>query len=84
MAVNVSVVKSGTENSATLIRRFSKRVLGAGIVRRVKGIRYRNRDLSKAKRRMAALRRVERQETRAERERMGLVDPRETRGPRRR
>ncbi|MES2014765.1 MAG: hypothetical protein V4437_03035 [Patescibacteria group bacterium] len=82
--INVSVTKTGSENSMSLVRRFSKRVLGAGIIRRVKDNRYRERELSKSKRRLAALRRITKHEKTAELERLGLVDPKATRGPKRR
>lgn len=85
MAVNVSVVKHGTESSMSLVRRFSKRVLGAGIVKKVKGGRYKLRDLSKGKRRTTALRRVEKRAKKEEMERLGLINPAEQKrgGPRR-
>ncbi len=69
----------------SLVRRFSKRVLGAGIIRRVKGNRYKLRSLSKGKRRQAALRRVEKRAKTAEMERLGLIEPKTDRrgGPRR-
>ncbi len=82
MAINVSVVKHGNESSMSLVRRFSKRVLGAGIVRRVKANRYKLRDQSKTKRRTSALRRVEKRLKTEERERLGLIEPKELRGPR--
>ena len=67
-----------------LIRRFQKRTQGAGIVRRVKGIRYRTRVQSKNKRRTSALRRVAKRAKQAEMERLGLIDPKaDRRGPRR-
>lgn len=83
MAINVSVVKTGSENSMSLIRRFSKRMQGAGIIRKIKKIRYRSRNQSKARRKISALRRVEKLEKTAERERMGLVQPKPMRGGRR-
>ena len=85
MAINVSVVKHGTESSMSLLRRFSKRVLGAGIVRRVKGNRYKLRDVSRNKRRTTALRRVEKRQKTEEKERLGLIEPKDPtkRGPRR-
>lgn len=63
-----------------LIRRFSKRVQGAGIVRRVKSDRYHARSQSKNRRRTSALRRVEKREKNAELERLGLIEPRLPRG----
>ncbi len=71
--INVSVEKTGTENSMSLIRRFTKRVQGAGIVRRVKGARYIERPKSKTKRHKSALRRITKKEKLAEDERMGLI-----------
>ena len=49
MTINVEVEKTGTETSANLLRRFSKRVLGAGIIQKVKGRRYKERSQSKFK-----------------------------------
>lgn len=80
--INVSVQKHGTENSMSLIRRFQKRVQGAGIIRRVKGARYYDRLKSKSKRRVSALRRIDKKEKTAIAERMGLVKE-VVRGPRR-
>lgn len=57
--VNVQVDKSGNENSANLIRRFTKRVQGSGILRRVRGIRYRSRPVSKFIRKKKALKSLE-------------------------
>ena len=83
MGINVSVVKNGSESSMSVVRRFSKRVLGAGIIRRVKGNRYKLREESRGKRRTSALRRVAKHSKAEEMERLGLVNPAETRGPRR-
>jgi ribosomal protein S21 len=80
MAVNVSVMKHGTESSMSLIRRFSKRIQGSGIVRKVKGGRYHLRTQSKSKRRTSALRRVTKREKNAELERMGLAEVKPLRG----
>lgn len=79
MAVNVSVEKNGTENSMSLIRRFTKRVQGAGIVRKVKGNRYRLRAQSKNRRKMSALVRVEKREKTQEMEKLGLIEPKSDR-----
>jgi ribosomal protein S21 len=63
MAVNVEVTKTGAESGTNLIRRFSKRVQGAGIVPRVRGIRYFSRPQSKTSRKKHALRKIARRET---------------------
>jgi len=80
--ITVTVKKHGSESTPSLIRRFSKRVQGSGVVRRAKGIRFHSRAISKNKRRESALRRLARQEKRQEMELLGLVQPR-TRGGRR-
>ena len=80
--ITSTVEKNSSENSASLIRRFSKRVQGSGVIRRAKSIRYHARTLSKMKKRASALRRIERVEDREQKERLGLIVPR-TRGGRR-
>ncbi len=45
--INAEVVKTGNENNVNLIRRFTKRVQGAGILPRVRSIRYSTRKASK-------------------------------------
>jgi ribosomal protein S21 len=60
--LNVAVDKQGTENNAGIIRRFTKRVQEAGILRRVRGIRYQERDKSayvKKKKTLKSLRKKE-------------------------
>lgn len=71
--INVSVQKHGTENATALIRRFTKRVQGAGIIRRVKGARYTDRPQSKLRRKKLAVRKIARREEYSEKERMGLI-----------
>ncbi len=71
--INVSVSKTGTENSMSLIRRFTKRMQNAGIVRRVKSARYIERPKSLSKRRKSAVRRIAKKEHTAEQERLGLI-----------
>jgi ribosomal protein S21 len=43
MAVNVEVTKGGNDNNLGLIRKFTKRVQGSGILSRLRGIRYSSR-----------------------------------------
>lgn len=42
MAINVQVDKNNNESSANVIRRFTKRVQGAGIIQKVRASRYFN------------------------------------------
>ncbi len=58
--INVAITRNGTENSAAVIRRFTKRVQGAGILSRVRSIRYNQRDLSSYKVKMKTLKSLKR------------------------
>lgn len=60
MIINVEVTKQGTETPASLIRRFSKKMQGAGIVKKVRKIRYAKRDQSPLTRKKRALKRIAR------------------------
>ncbi len=40
MAINVEVAKSGNDNNLGLIRKFTKRVQGSGILSRLRSKRY--------------------------------------------
>jgi len=60
MIINVEVSKQGNETPASLIRRFSKRMQGAGIVRKVRKIRYAERGVSSLTRKKRALKRIDR------------------------
>jgi ribosomal protein S21 len=58
MATNVQVVKNNNESSANVIRRFTKRVQGAGIVPKVRSGRYHTRIKSKNVQRTAKLKKL--------------------------
>ena len=62
MAVNVKVERNNNESSANVIRRFTKRVQGSGIIQRMKGIRYYSRVKSKNVRRDARLKKLAKKE----------------------
>lgn len=61
MAVNVEVEKIQAESTANLVRRFTKRMQGAGIVQKIRGTRYFKRDKSENVRRHSKLLRLARQ-----------------------
>lgn len=46
MAINVEITKSGNDNNLGIIRKFTKRVQGSGILARLRGRRYSQRKLS--------------------------------------
>ncbi|OJI08671.1 MAG: hypothetical protein COV08_03220 [Candidatus Vogelbacteria bacterium CG10_big_fil_rev_8_21_14_0_10_49_38] len=54
----IEVVKAVGENNTTLMRRFSRRVSGAGIVRAARGRRYNARPKSDLKTKSEALKRL--------------------------
>jgi len=58
MITNVEVVKQGNESALSLIRRFSKKVQGAGIIKKVRGNRYSDRSQSPLARKKKALKRI--------------------------
>ena len=63
MATNVQVVKNNNESSANVIRRFTKRVQGAGIIPKVRGGRYFSRIKSRNVQRFAKLKKLEKRES---------------------
>lgn len=60
MAVNAEVQKTGSENTLSMIRKFSRRVQGAGLVKTVRGRRYHSRDTSKIVKKKRALKLIKR------------------------
>ena len=58
MAINVEVEKNNNESSANVIRRFTKRVQGAGIIPKVRAGRYYTRIKSDNVNRMAKLKKL--------------------------
>jgi len=58
--INIEVEKNNNENNLSLLRRFTKRVQGAGILPRVRSIRYQTRKLSAYKTKMKTLKSIKR------------------------
>ncbi|MCA9358377.1 30S ribosomal protein S21 [Candidatus Kaiserbacteria bacterium] len=81
MATNVEVEKNNNESSANVIRRFTKRVQGAGIIPKVRGGRYFTRTKSKNVQRTAKLKKLEKREVYEKLVKLGKVQ--EFRGRRR-
>ncbi len=73
MGVNVEVTRSNNENALSLLRKFTKRVQGSGILPRVRGIRYHSRTLSHYKTKMKTLEGISRREQLAEDIKLGKV-----------
>jgi hypothetical protein len=60
--INVKVKANKAENSVNLIRRFSKRVQGAGILRKAKSIKFRARSESSFVKKKGKLRKIEKKQ----------------------
>jgi ribosomal protein S21 len=73
MATNVEVVKNNNESSANVIRRFTKRVQGAGIIPKVRSGRYYTRIKSKNVQRFAKLKKLGKRETYEKMVKLGKV-----------
>jgi len=58
MATNVQVEKNQNESSANVIRRFTKRMQGSGVIPRVRKIRYHTRTKSENVRKEAKLKKL--------------------------
>ncbi len=55
MSVNAEVQKSGNESALSVIRKFSRRVQGTGLIKTVRNGRYHVRDTSKIVKKKRAL-----------------------------
>ncbi len=83
MATNAEVSKNEGETTINLIRRFSKRVQGAGVITRIRGNRYYERSKSKLVKRKGALKRISRREEVTELIKLGKMVETPKRGRRR-
>ena len=84
MIVQAEVSKNDGENDINLIRRFSKRVQGAGLIARMRNRRYHSRIKSQQVRRKQALKVIKRRAEVQELIKLGKMLERPQRGGRRR
>lgn len=63
MAVNIEVTKNPNENNLSVLRRFQKRVQGAGVLPRVRSKRYADRVKSENVKRAKTLSYLKKKET---------------------
>ena len=56
----IEVTKNSNESTASLLRRFSKKIQGAGLVRKVRGSRFSERTKSELKKKRDALKKLDR------------------------
>lgn len=76
MATNAEVKKNDNENAISLIRRFSKRVQGTGLIQGTRKRRYFARSKSKLVSRKGALKRIARRDEVQELIKLGKMEPR--------
>lgn len=81
MATNVQVEKNNNESSANVIRRFTKRVQGAGIIPKVRSGRYFSRSKSQSVQRTAKLKKLAKRDVYEKKVKLGIIQ--EYRGRRR-
>ncbi|OHA18637.1 MAG: hypothetical protein A2836_02340 [Candidatus Taylorbacteria bacterium RIFCSPHIGHO2_01_FULL_45_63] len=60
--INVAVEKNSNESTASLLRRFTRRVQGSGVLPRVRSLRYKDRNQSRYTRKKVALKNLRRRE----------------------
>ncbi len=73
MSTNIEVNKNDKENTAGLMRRFTKRVRGSGILQRVRGLRYYERGKSDFVRKKKTLKRIAKRAERNEQIKLGKI-----------
>ncbi len=78
--INAEVVKTGNENNVNLIRRFTKKVQGSGVLPRVRSIRYSQRKASEYVKKKKTLKVLKRRIEVAELIKLGKMSEFPTRG----
>lgn len=73
MAVNIEVQKGASENNLSVLRRFQKRVQGAGVLTRVRSNRYSERVKSENVKRAKTLAYLKKKDETAELVKLGKI-----------
>lgn len=72
----VEVVKNGAESSATLLRRFQRKVQESAIIPKVRGKRYNERPKSKLQTKKSTIKRLARRVETEKLKKLGKIKPR--------
>lgn len=72
-ATNVEVVKNQNEANINLIRRFTKRVQGSGVLKHARKLRFYKRQESGLKKKGRALKRIVKQKERERLKKLGKI-----------
>lgn len=73
MATNVEIKKGGKDNNANLIKKFTRKVQESGIIPRVKGLRYAERNTSAYVKKTKKLKSIKNKEVREEQIKLGKI-----------
>ena len=71
--INVGVVKNANESNASLLRRFTKRMQGSGVLKFARANRYIERPPSKFKKKARALKRIAKYKETAKLKKLGRI-----------
>lgn len=63
MAINIQITKQGTENTASILRKFSFKVRGSGILMKARKEMVRSKPVSRNMKKYAALKRLAKKAT---------------------
>lgn len=80
MATNVEIKKGAKDNNANLIKKFTRKVQESGIIPRVKGIRYAERNMSAYVKKVKRLKSINNKEIREEQIKLGKISATVRRG----
>ena len=73
MAINIEVTRSGNDNNLSVIRKFTKRVQGSGILQDLRSKRYSSRKQSEFVKKKMTLKRLAKREKIREMIKMGKM-----------
>ncbi len=76
MAINVEINRTGSENSMSVIRKFSRKVQSSNLIREMRNRRYHDRPASAARKKKTAIKRILKRETFAQLLKEGKVQER--------
>ena len=73
MATNVHINKRDRENTGQVLKRFTQQVRSAGVVSKLKSLKFQDRSPSKLKRKQQALRRIQKTSEREHLRKLGKI-----------
>ncbi len=71
--INIEVEKNNNENNVALLRRFTKKVQGSGVLPRVRSLRYKTRNQSPLAKKKIALKKIAKRKMVEELQKLGKM-----------